>query len=181
MLHHLDNQFPKMVTSFHILLRGAAILKRTIEADLLTDIMLTVFRINGRLLDGGDRLGAPLNLTSARWQVLGAISLSPNHVTVPAIAEMMGMTRQGAQKQVNKLEDDGFIEKRANPRHQRSPFYVLTARGAESYAQITELHTGWANTLADGLDASELRAALDLLARFDQRLALDATESEEQT
>ena len=94
-------------------------MKRTIEADLLTDIMLMVFRINGRLLDGGDRLGAALNLTSARWQVLGAISLSSGPVTVPGIAEMMGMTRQGAQKQVNKLEEDGFIEKRANPRHQR--------------------------------------------------------------
>ena len=155
-------------------------MKRTIEADLLTDIMLMVFRINGRLLDGGDRLGAPVNLTSARWQVLGAISLSPSHVTVPAIAEMMGMTRQGAQKQVNKLEEDGFIEKRTNPRHQRSPFYALTPQGTESYARISALHTGWANALAGGLDAAELRAALDLLSRFDQRLALDATESEEQ-
>ena len=156
-------------------------MKRTIEADLLTDIMLVVFRINGRLLDGGDRLGAPLNLTSARWQVLGAISLSSGSVTVPAIAEMMGMTRQGAQKQVNKLEEEGFIEKRTNPRHQRSPFYVLTPRGAASYARITDLHTGWANRLADGLDAPDLRAALALLNSFDQRLALDAMESKEQT
>lgn len=155
-------------------------MRRTIEADLLTDIMLMVFRINGRLLDGGDRLGASLNLTSARWQVLGAISLSPSHITVPGIAEMMGMTRQGAQKQVNKLEEDGFIEKRPNPRHQRSPFYVLTPQGTESYARISALHTGWANELASGLNAPELRAALDLLNRFDQRLALDATESEEQ-
>lgn len=154
-------------------------MKRTIEADLLTDIMLMVFRINGRLLDGGDRLGASLNLTSARWQVLGAISLSPGHITVPGIAEMMGMTRQGAQKQVNKLEEDGFIEKQTNPRHQRSPFYVLTLQGTESYARISALHTGWANALAGGLNAPELRAALDLLNRFDQRLALDATESEE--
>lgn len=154
-------------------------MKRTIAADLLTDIMLMVFRINGRLLDGGDRLGAPLNLTSARWQVLGAISLSPGHVTVPAIAEMIGMTRQGAQKQVNKLEEDGFIEKRPNPRHQRSPFYVLTPQGAESYARISALLTGWVNALAGGLNATELRAALDLLNRFDQRLALDATKCEE--
>lgn len=155
-------------------------MERTIEANLLTDIMLMVFRINGRLLDGGDRLGAALNLTSARWQVLGAISLSASPVTVPVIAEMMGMTRQGAQKQVNKLEDDGFIEKRTNPRHQRSPFYVLTAQGAESYARITALHTGWANALASGLTATELGATLDLLNRFDQRLALDAMKSEEQ-
>lgn len=155
-------------------------MKRTIEADLLTDIMLMIFRINGRLLDGGDRLGAALNLTSARWQVLGAISLSSDHVTVPAIAEMMGMTRQGAQKQVNKLEEDGFLERQANPRHRRSPFYVLTPRGAESYARITARHTGWANALANGVDAMELRATLGLLNNFDQRLALDATKSEEQ-
>ena len=37
------------------------------EAVILTEIMLTVFRVNGRLLEKGDQLVEPLNLTSARW------------------------------------------------------------------------------------------------------------------
>jgi hypothetical protein len=42
-----------------------------------TALILEVFRFNGRLLAAGDKLVANLGLTSARWQVLGAIALSP--------------------------------------------------------------------------------------------------------
>jgi hypothetical protein len=38
----------------------------------LTDLVLEVFRLNGRLLAAGDRLSKTVGLTSARWQVLGA-------------------------------------------------------------------------------------------------------------
>ena len=43
----------------------------------LTDLVLDVFRLNGALLASGDTLVKDLGLTSARWQVLGAIALSP--------------------------------------------------------------------------------------------------------
>ena len=42
-----------------------------------TALVLEVFRFNGRLLAAGDRLGEPLGLTSARWQVLGAVEEKP--------------------------------------------------------------------------------------------------------
>ncbi len=146
---------------------------RSPEAQTLTEIMLAVFRINGRLLEGGDRLVAPLDLTSARWQVLGAIALAGEPRTVPQVAEAMGMTRQGAQKQVNKLEQDGFLETRTNPRHKRSAFYALTDRGAAAYRAVDKLHSGWANALADGLPMARLEPALALLAEFERRLEHD--------
>ena len=46
--------------------------------EALTDLVLAVFRLNGRLLTAGDRLVSDLGLTSARWQVLGAIALAPS-------------------------------------------------------------------------------------------------------
>ena len=41
--------------------------------DTLTDLVLEVFRLNGRMIASGDSLVAKIGLTSARWQVLGAI------------------------------------------------------------------------------------------------------------
>lgn len=146
---------------------------RTPQAQTLTEIMLAVFRINGRLLEGGDRLVAPLDLTSARWQVLGAIALAGEPRTVPQVAETMGMTRQGAQKQVNKLEEDGFLQSRTNPRHRRSPFYALTDKGAAAFRAVDELYSGWANALAAGLPTERLETALALLAELDRRLEHD--------
>ncbi len=49
---------------------------RSPEGDALTDMILTMFRVNNLALTSGDRLVAPLGLTSARWQILGAIALA---------------------------------------------------------------------------------------------------------
>src|SRR5205814_345438 len=56
---------------------------------LVTELILEVFRLNGRLLAAGDRLVADLGLTSARWQVLGAIALASSPMPVAWIARNM--------------------------------------------------------------------------------------------
>ncbi len=76
---------------------------RTRQGNLLTDVILAVFRANGRVLSSGDTLVALLGLTSARWQVLGAVGGSDLPLSAPQIASTMGVTRQGAQKQIHRL------------------------------------------------------------------------------
>ena len=49
---------------------------RTSKGDATTRVILATFRLNGLLLDAGDRLGAAEGITSARWQVLGAIAVA---------------------------------------------------------------------------------------------------------
>ena len=63
-------------------------------------LILEVFRLNGRLLAAGDELVAPLGLTSARWQVLGAIALSTVNQPVAHLAHALGLQRQGDPLQV---------------------------------------------------------------------------------
>jgi hypothetical protein len=47
--------------------------QRTPAGDALTNLVLDIFRLNTLILTAGDRLVAALGLTSARWQILGAI------------------------------------------------------------------------------------------------------------
>ena len=47
--------------------------KRTPAGEALTGLILDLFRLDGLMLTAGDRLVARLGLTSARWQILGAI------------------------------------------------------------------------------------------------------------
>jgi DNA-binding MarR family transcriptional regulator len=140
------------------------------KAAILTDIMLTVFRVNGRLLEKGDQLVEPLNLTSARWQVLGAVALAGKPLSAPQIAEAMGITRQGALKQLNKLEEDGFFEQCLNPRHERSPLYALTELGSRTYARVMALEAVWANGLVAGLSLQDLKNTLQTLNAIYERL-----------
>lgn len=142
------------------------------EAAVLTEVMLAVFRVNGRLLEKGDQLVAPINLTSARWQVLGAVALAGHSLSAPQIAEAMGVTRQGVQKQLNILEEAGFFERSPNPRHQRSPLYALTDLGNRTFAKAMALEATWANSLVVGLSLKDIKNALHTLNLIYERLNL---------
>lgn len=144
--------------------------QRSPAADVLTDIMLVVFRVNARLLEKGDQLVAPLQLTSARWQVIGAIALADKPLTAPQIASAMGITRQGAQKQLNLAEKDKLIETHANPRHERSPLYGLTKSGKRVYDAAMALQAAWAKALVHGSALADLKTARELLNTLDTRL-----------
>ena len=74
----------------------------------VTALILEAFRLNGRLLAAGDALVAGLGLTSARWQVLGAVAASPASLSVAQIARGMGLTRQAVQRLANDMERDGL-------------------------------------------------------------------------
>ena len=136
----------------------------------LTEIMLSIFRLNALLLENGDRLVAPLQLTSARWQVLGAIALAGEPLTAPQIADAMGITRQGAQKQLNRAREEGLVEIHANPRHERSPLYRLSRAGTKAYDNAMVLQAEWARSLAHGTPLADLKTALRLLNGLEARL-----------
>lgn len=140
------------------------------KGDVLSDLMLLVFRLNARILDKGDQLAAPVQLTSARWQVLGAVALSEQPPTAPQVAQAMGITRQGAQKQLNRMLDEGMFEMCANPRHERSPFYMLTPKGRRAFESVMRLHRRWSGRLAARLSRMELETARNVLESLYERL-----------
>jgi DNA-binding MarR family transcriptional regulator len=144
--------------------------RRTAGGEALTDLVLAVFRLNGRLLTAGDRLVADLGLTSARWQVLGSIALSPNLQPVAWLARNMGLNRQGVQRIVNEMREDGLVELRPNPHHRRAHLVALTKRGEEAFASASRLQAPWANALAKGIGAEELAKTRGLLSTLSERL-----------
>lgn len=136
----------------------------------LTELVLEIFRLNGRLLSAGDKLVADIGLTSARWQVLGAIHYASEPQTVSWLARSMGLTRQGVQRIVNELEADGLVAFRANPAHRRAQLVMLTRKGQSAYAAADRRQTPWVNVLAKGLDRSDIERTLNLLNTIRSRL-----------
>src|ERR687892_2441713 len=124
---------------------------RTTAGNAATDVVLETFRANGLLLTAGDRLAAEDGLTSARWQVLGAVVLAGRPLTVPQIARRMGLTRQSVQASVNRLLSEGLVEADANPDHRRSPLIRPTELGAGKYGRLQRRQVRWINELATGL------------------------------
>jgi DNA-binding MarR family transcriptional regulator len=143
---------------------------RTDAGEKATDVILSTFRVNGLLLAAGDRLATEHGLTSARWQVLGAIALAERPLTVPQIARRMGLTRQTVHTTVNRLVADGLVELVPNADHRRSQLVSLTKLGDAKYRAIDEQQAAWANELSAGLRPRDLETAARVLDELCTRL-----------
>ena len=133
-----------------------------------TELILETFQFNGRLLAAGDRLTKPIGLTSARWQVLGAIEAQP--LSVAQIARKMGLARQNVQRLADALEKEGIVEYAPNPDHQRAKLVRLTDRGRRATRDLSRRQAQWANRIASAATHSEILAALELLKALRVRL-----------
>src|ERR1700693_2917636 len=130
--------------------------KRTPAGEALTNLMLDLFRLTSRLLAVGDRLAAGLGLTSARWQILGAITSAERPQPVAWLARDLGAHRQNVQRIINDLHKEGLVAFEANPHHRRAQLVVLTDKGKRAFEAAMTLQAPWVNRLSDGLSVKEL-------------------------
>src|SRR5450631_744716 len=101
----------------------------SLARNAVTELVLEVFRLNGEILASGDELVGDIGLTSARWQVLGAIALAPNPLPVAHLARNMGMARQSVQRLVDDMKAEGLVDHALNQHHRRAKLVVLTEKG----------------------------------------------------
>ncbi|HWE75402.1 MAG TPA: MarR family transcriptional regulator [Stellaceae bacterium] len=133
-----------------------------------TQLVIEVFRLNGAMVAVGDELTRDLGLTTARWQVLGAIGNEPK--TVAAAARLMGLTRQNVQRIADWLVESGIAEFVDNPNHRRAKLVALTKEGAALRQQLGRRQARWANASGASFTADELRATMDILKRLKRAL-----------
>ena len=147
--------------------------ERTPKGEAITELILSTFRANGLLLGAGDLLSADEGLTSARWQVLGAVALEERPLTVPQIARRMGLTRQSVHATVRRLAREGLLELAPNQDHRRSALVGLTRQGLARYQAIDARQVAWVNGLARGIARSDIDTAVRVLEELSRRLEDD--------
>jgi DNA-binding MarR family transcriptional regulator len=134
------------------------------RAQLLTELVDEVFRVNAALLVEGDALAAGIGTTAAGWRVLGL--LSDGAATVADIARRRGLRRQSVRETVERLERDGLVAREPNPADRRAPLVALTGRGVAALRDIEPARADWAARRSADLDPADLVAALRLLRRL---------------
>ncbi|MBR0909365.1 MarR family winged helix-turn-helix transcriptional regulator [Bradyrhizobium japonicum] len=144
--------------------------KRNPAGEALTGLILDLFRANSLLLTAGDRLVTSLGLTSARWQILGAIADAERPEPVAWLARNLGANRQNVQRIVNDLARDGLVVFETNPHHRRAQLVVLTDKGRQIYDAAGRLQVPWVNGLSDGLSVKEIEIAHRVLNALRDRL-----------
>lgn len=146
--------------------------KRTREGAALTELILESFKFNGAMLDAGNQLTKPCGLTSARWQVMGAIDWEGQALTVAQVARRMGLTRQGVQRIVNDLVNLDMVVLNENLDHKRAPLVSISDKGASIMKEIDRLQADWVNKISDSLSEKQINETLELLVNIRQRSEL---------
>src|SRR5215475_14018035 len=144
--------------------------KPTPAGDALTGLILDLFRVNSLLLTAGDRLVAPLGLTSARWQILGAIVAAERSQPVAWLARDLGANRQNVQRIVNDLHQEGLVAFETNPHHRRAQLVVLTDKGKQAFDAAMRLQAPWVNRLSEGLSAKDVETTHRVMLALRQKL-----------
>ena len=129
---------------------------RAVE-DPVNDLVLSIFWLNGFFLDAADRLTAGSGLTTARWQVLGAVLHEP--LTVAAIARDMGLARQSVQRTANLLVGGGLCEFVPNPAHRRARLLSVTDHGLETLRQLGPRAIAWSKRVRESVGDGVVDAA----------------------
>ena len=145
-------------------------MKQTPEGQALTNLILETFRLNGELLNAGNRITKPHGLTSARWQVMGAVGREEQPITVAQIARRMGLMRQGVQRIVYDLEGLGFVAFEENLDHKRAKLVRLTKAGEAVLTLVQSDQTAWVNALSEGLSQAEINRAFKTMQAVHERL-----------
>jgi DNA-binding MarR family transcriptional regulator len=155
---------------------------RTPAGNALTALVLDLFKVNGLLLTTGDRLGAPLRMTSARWRMLGAIDRAVHPQPVAWLARNLGANRQNVQRIINDLNKEGLVAFAPNPHHRRAQLVVLTDKGRQTLDATRRLQVPWINSVASGLQVEEIETAHRVLVVLRRRLEANGeAESESQS
>ncbi len=136
----------------------------------MTELILDLFRLNNRLLIAGDRLVSELGLTSARWQILGAIVDAERPEPVAWLARNLGANRQNVQRIVNDLKDEGLVTFQVNPHHRRAQLVVLTDKGQQTFEAAMSLQAPWINTLSQGLVVRDIETTHRVLTTLRRKL-----------
>jgi DNA-binding MarR family transcriptional regulator len=147
--------------------------KRTPAGEALTNVMLDLFRISSLLLTAGDRLVARLGLTSARWQILGAIAHAERPQPVAWLARDLGANRQNVQRIVNDLHKEGLVAFEVNPHHRRAQLVTLTEKGRRTFDAAMELQAPWVNDLSNGLSVKDMEVVHRVVTALRKKLEGD--------
>ena len=135
------------------------------NGQLFTKIVLEIFKLGGLLVSEGDQMGAEYGVTSARWKILGALSMKDEPQTVSQIARSMGLTRQAVQRLADAMHEDDLLSFHENPAHKRAKLISISELGKEIYTKLYIKQSNWAIERSTGITKAELDTTLSVLKR----------------
>jgi len=111
-----------------------------------------------------------LGLTRAQCKVLGYLARNEG-INQAGLADLLEITPMTLVRQIDRMEEDGWIERRPDPADRRARRLVLTEKARLILARILDLSNEVRTEAFAGLSEAEGRYLIDLLARVHGNLS----------
>jgi DNA-binding MarR family transcriptional regulator len=141
------------------------------ELPVVRKLVIKIFETNGLLVETGNHLVRDAGLTTAWWQVLGALGYSPSPLPVAHIARNMGITRQAVQRVVDLLAERGLVALKPNPHHQRAKLVALTPEGHAALRAAETAAAPLDQRILERIGEERILEALAVLTEMDAVIA----------
>jgi len=129
----------------------------------------------------GDRLTAPIGLTSSRWMLLCGLSDRDEAPTIAELSDDAMISVQNVSRMLLAMEDEGLVQRYSRPGSGRTLFVRLTDRGAEAVEATRALGDQFHEHFLAGLsesDSATLASTLDNLISNLERFEHELGEAE---
>jgi len=115
-------------------------------------------------LEVRERLRLDFDTTLPRFDVLAVLSRHPEGLRLSDLSKELMVSNGNVTVVVDRLADDGLVERLPVPGDRRAWQVCLTEAGTATIADMAEAHRGWIDRLFAGLDDAQIAAAIDTLS-----------------
>jgi DNA-binding MarR family transcriptional regulator len=129
------------------------------EPHLLREIV----RTHQVLISG---LSRKLGMTSSRFVLMRLIAVAEDDVGVMDLARHLGVNAAAVTRQVQELEREHLVQRRADHKDGRRSYVSLTPKGQQLFAEIHERSHELERTLSEVLGAREMANAATTLMKL---------------
>lgn len=113
------------------------------------------------------RLRSEFGSTLPRFDVMSALSRSPDGLRMSQISEMLRVSNGNVTGIVDKLSDESLAQRVAVPGDRRASLVMLTDKGKSAFAEHAAAHEAWVDDMLGGLNQDDIEG---MQARLDRLL-----------
>ena len=116
------------------------------------------------------RLRERFGVTLARFDLMAHLFAAPDGLTMGELTRRLLVSGGNTTGLVERLRREGLADREVDALDRRIYRVRLTPQGRALFEEMAEEHEAWVNQIFEGLDATELRQATDLVDRLRRRL-----------
>ncbi|MDF1749413.1 MAG: MarR family transcriptional regulator [Alphaproteobacteria bacterium] len=110
-----------------------------------------------------ERFKSDFEATLPRFDVMASLFRNPDGMTMTHLSESLMVSNGNVTGIVERLVDEGLVNRTAHDTDRRTAIVVLTPEGLSTFSEMAEEHHAWINELLEPIPQGEIQHLTELL------------------